>query len=221
MRFVAGQRPQDAAGARGHARARAQRSRSWRRSPTRSTRRTGAGWCTATSSRPTCCSTRTGHAYLTDFGITKQVGSDSTQTGRDRRHARLPGARADPGRAGRRAHRRVRARLRAVRVPGGHAAVPPRHRDGGDLGAPAGAAAAAARPAAARSGAREGAGQGARRPLRDLHGADRGGAGRARAGRPGGAGDAPPAAGSCRTGERSSPRAWPSSPPPSRPPCSC
>jgi len=35
-----------------------ERWRSWRRSPTRSTRRTGGGWCTATSSRPTCCSTR-------------------------------------------------------------------------------------------------------------------------------------------------------------------
>ena len=102
----------------------------------------------------------------------------------DRRHARLSGAGADPVRAGRRAHRRVRARVRAVRVPGGHAAVSPRHPDGGDLGAPTGAAAAAGKPPAARSGGREGAGQGARGPLRDVHGADPGGAGRARAGRP-------------------------------------
>ena len=45
------------------------------------TPRTGAGWCTATSSPPTCWSTRTGHAYLTDFGVTKQLGGNTTETG--------------------------------------------------------------------------------------------------------------------------------------------
>ena len=82
-----------------------------------------------------------GHAYLTDFGITKQVGGASTDTGPDGRHARLPGAGADPRRAGRRAHRRLRARLRALRVPGRRAAVPPRDRGGDAVGAHAGAAA--------------------------------------------------------------------------------
>ena len=76
MRYVAGQRPQDA---RSRARdrwtpERALRDRS-RRSPTRSTPPTAAASSTATSSRPTSCSTRTSHAYLTDFGITKQLGS--------------------------------------------------------------------------------------------------------------------------------------------------
>ena len=37
-----------------------------------------------------------GHAYLTDFGITKQVGGALDRHRAGRRHARLPGARADP-----------------------------------------------------------------------------------------------------------------------------
>ncbi len=55
-----------------------------------------------------------GHVYLTDFGITKQLGGASTDTGSHGRHARLPGAGADPRRPGRRPHRCLRARLRAV-----------------------------------------------------------------------------------------------------------
>ena len=66
------------------------------------------------------------HAYLTDFGITKQAGRRLDGHRPDRRDARLPGARADPRRGGRRPHRRLRARVRALRVPRGHAAVPAR-----------------------------------------------------------------------------------------------
>ena len=64
--------------------------------------------------------------YLTDFGITKQLGGDVDGHRPDGRHARLPGAGADPRRAGRRPHGRLRARLRALRVPGRRAAVSPR-----------------------------------------------------------------------------------------------
>ena len=42
-----------------------------------------------------------GHAYLTDFGVSKRASGDTTD-GRAGRHARLPRARADPRRAGRR-----------------------------------------------------------------------------------------------------------------------
>ena len=65
------------------ARARARARASSARSPTRSTRRTAAASCTATSSPPTSCSTSDGHAYLTDFGVTKQ---------RRRRHRPRPGS---------------------------------------------------------------------------------------------------------------------------------
>ena len=45
--------------------------------------RTRTASSTATSSRPTCWSTPEGHAYLTDFGLTKQLASDpeATRTG--------------------------------------------------------------------------------------------------------------------------------------------
>jgi serine/threonine protein kinase len=54
------------------------------------------------------------HAYLTDFGVTKQVGRRLDRHRARRRDARLPGARADPRRSRRRAHRLLRARLRPV-----------------------------------------------------------------------------------------------------------
>ena len=126
MRYVEGSDLKTLLAARRHARARAgaRDPRPGRRA--RSTPRTGAASSTATSSRPTSCSTSDEHAYLTDFGVTKQVGGDSTETGAAGRHARLPRPRADPRRAGRRPHRRVRARVRALRVPGRRAAVPAR-----------------------------------------------------------------------------------------------
>ena len=57
----------------GHAR-RADRGRtSAPTSPPGSRRCGGPGWCTATSSRPTSCSTRRGRAYITDFGLAKDT----------------------------------------------------------------------------------------------------------------------------------------------------
>ena len=40
----------------------------------------GAASAAVTSTPPTCCSTR-GHPYLTDFGITKEAGGESADTG--------------------------------------------------------------------------------------------------------------------------------------------
>ena len=43
---------------------------------------TAKGSCTAISSRRTCCSTRTGTVWVTDFGLAKTAGSDElTGTG--------------------------------------------------------------------------------------------------------------------------------------------
>ena len=61
-----------------------------------------------------------------------------------RRHPRLPRPRADPRRRGRRAHGRVRARLRPVRVPRGAGAFPPLDGSRASVGAHAGAAPALA-----------------------------------------------------------------------------
>ena len=87
--------------------------------------------------------------------------------------ARLPGARADPRRPGGRSDGLLRARLRAVRVPGRQAAVPAPYRGGDDVGAHAGAAGAASGPPAARTRARQGAREGQGGPLRELWRADR------------------------------------------------
>ena len=62
------------------------------------------------------------HCYLCDFGLTKQLADGGTTVPACSRLARLPGARADPPWRGRRAHGRVRARLRPLRVPLGRAA---------------------------------------------------------------------------------------------------
>ena len=56
--------------------------------------------------------------YLTDFGVAKAMSSPGlTKTGVLRGHVRVRGARAARGEADRRAHRPVRARVRALRVP--------------------------------------------------------------------------------------------------------
>ena len=105
---------------------------------------------TATSSPRTCSSTRSGHVYLTDFGLAKQV---LTRTGRDThrpvgRDARLRRAGADPRRAHRRARRRLRARRRAALRADRAGAVRARGRRGEAVGAAVRAAAGAVRAAA-------------------------------------------------------------------------
>jgi serine/threonine protein kinase len=87
-----------------------------------------------------------GEAYLADFGLTKQVGGAVDGDGAARRHPRLPRPRADPRRGGRRAHGRVRARLRPVRVPRGAGALPPLDGSRASVGAHAGACARALPP---------------------------------------------------------------------------
>ena len=116
-----------------------------------------------------------GHAYLTDFGVSKQLGGDLDRHRPDGRHARLPGARADPRRTGRCAHRRLRAGLRSLRVPRRRPAVP--SGDGGRdaVGPHAGAGRSAPRPPGAQPGTAERARQRADRALRELRRADRGG----------------------------------------------
>ena len=64
-------------------------------------------------------------------------------------HRRLRRPRADPRGGGRRPRRRVRARLHALRVPGGRAAVPARHRRGDAL-RPAGGGAVRSCPGSRR-----------------------------------------------------------------------
>ena len=95
-----------------------------------------------------------GHAYLTDFGITKQLGGASTDTGQVVGTLDYLAPEQIRGEAGRRPHRLLRARLRALRVPRRRAALPPRDRGGDAVGAHAGGAAAAARPPGARPRAR-------------------------------------------------------------------
>ena len=64
----------------------------------RSTMRTGTASSTATSSRPTCCSTRDGSLHVGDFGIASAAGHGLADPDRDgARHRRLPLARAGRG----------------------------------------------------------------------------------------------------------------------------
>ena len=107
------------------------------------------GSCTATSSPRTSCSRAraTRARLLTDFGLMKNLRSETQITrGRERdRHVRLRRARAARRGAGRRPHRRLRARRRAL--PGAHrqGPVPARDRRGDDARAPRLAAAVGAR----------------------------------------------------------------------------
>ncbi len=133
-----------------------------------------------------------GHVYLTDFGITKQLGGDSTDTGRvvgTLDYLAPEQIRGDP----------VDARTDVYALAcvlyqclSGTAAVSPRDRGRDDVGAHAGAAGSAARPPEARSGAAKGARQGPRRALRELRRADRRGGRGARPGEPARAAFAPP-----------------------------
>ena len=86
--------------ARRAARARrlAARARAW---PRRCARCTPAAWCTATSSRPTCCSPADG-PHVIDFGISRAFDGTPADRRRDGgRHPRLHVAGAGRGSAGR------------------------------------------------------------------------------------------------------------------------
>ena len=65
------------------------------------------------------------HAYLADFGLTHSARADRAGRRPVRGHRRLRRPRADPRRRGRRPRRPVRARVPALRVPDGVAALPP------------------------------------------------------------------------------------------------
>ena len=125
-----------------------------------------------------------GHAYLTDFGITKQIGGASTDTGRVVGTLDYLAPEQIRGEARRRAHGLLRAGVRPLRVPGGSRPLPPRHRGRDHVGPHAGAAGAASRSSSARPGARAGARQGEGRAPRQRCRADRGGGGSARPGEP-------------------------------------
>ena len=82
------------------------------------------------------------HCYLTDFGLTKQTVTTEaalTQPGAVMGTVAVHGAGAVARRRGGRAHRRLRARLRALRAAGGRAAVRARHRHRDAVRAPVGA----------------------------------------------------------------------------------
>ena len=118
--------------------------------------------------------------YLTDFGVVKHTASQGPHQDRLlHRHRRLRRPGADRGPAGGRAHRRLRARLRALRVPGRQGTVRPRRRDqrharASDRCAPAAdrLAPRSAQSAQSRAGKRAREVEG--RPLRHLRAADRG-----------------------------------------------
>ena len=113
-----------------------------------------------------------GHVYLTDFGITKQLGGASTDTGRvvgTLDYLAPEQIRGDP------VDGRTDCYALACVLYECLAGRPPFHRDdrGRDhVGAHAGAARPASGPWAARPGAPEGAGEGQGGPLRELRRAD-------------------------------------------------
>ena len=106
------------------------RPSSWRSSPRRSTPRTRPGSCTATS-KPANVLLAGDHAYLSDFGLTRLAGSDTSLTGSGQWIGTVEYCSPEQLRGGRtdRARRRLLARLRAVRRAHRRAAVRPGNRD--------------------------------------------------------------------------------------------
>ena len=99
------------------------------------------------------------HAFLTDFGVSKERSADTglTKTGLCGRDRGLHGARAGPGRRGRRAGGHLRARMRPVPLAHRHRGLRARVRRREDVGAhprPAARAAGGVSGAASRSGGR-------------------------------------------------------------------
>ena len=147
MRFVPGQQPQDAAGTGGGPRARASAGdpgagrRCARRGASAGAGAPGrqAGQRAARRGRATPIWSTSGSPSRS-AAIRRRPGRSSARSTIWRR-SRSGASRSTGGPT-------VRARVRALRVPGGHAAVSPRHPDGGDVGASAGAAAAAGEPPA-------------------------------------------------------------------------
>ena len=133
MRFVDGQRPEDDPPARRQARAAARAGPAGpggggarRRPPPRARApRREAGERAAGRGRP-----RLPHRLRDHQAARRRLDRHRPGGG----HARLPGARADPRRPRGRAHRLLRARLRALRVPvgqGRRSGAPPRRRRSG------------------------------------------------------------------------------------------
>ena len=85
------------------------------------------------------------HVYLADFGLTRRLDDEEASAGEERsdRHARISRAGAARGRAGRRQHRCLLARLRALRVPDRRSRSSRALAARGRVGAPRGGAAEA------------------------------------------------------------------------------
>ena len=167
MRYVKGTDLRAAARARGEAHARAD-DRGARADRGRTRRRARA--------RPRPSRREAGQRAARRGGPSLPDGLRHHEAGRGRldghrpdgRDARLPRARADPRRAGRRPHRLLRARVRALRVPHRRAAVPAAHRGGDALGAHAGRSASGSRAAGTEPRAGQGAREGEGRALPEL-----------------------------------------------------
>ena len=118
---------------------------SWPRSVPGSTPRTEAGLVHRDVKPANILIAGGGHVYLSDFGITRVVDSETRLTDSDSWVGTVDYMAPEhlEGSADRRAHRRLRARLRALHRADGRTAVPARHRPRHDHRASAGRASAA------------------------------------------------------------------------------